>query len=175
MRLTETTALLRCGAALGLLVALPGCSVNGLTLRQDDRVEITSPADDAVVREPVEVTWTVEGFEVTGPTEAASPESGYFGVLLDRFPPPPGQTLSWLVEGDESCKRNPRCPNREYFEDRGIFTTTDTSFTLPVLPGLHDSQHAEIHHVNIVLLDGAGRRIGESMWTVDFEIEREDV
>ncbi len=151
------------------------CSFQGLNFRADHRVEITSPEDEAVVREPVQIDWTVEGFNVTGPSPAASPDAGYFGVFLDRFPQPAGRPISWLVKDDIPCQRSPVCPNKEYYAARGIFTTTETNFTLPILPRPPDSERAEIHHINIALLDGTGRRIGESVWIVDFELEREDV
>ncbi|MCA1704977.1 MAG: hypothetical protein LC808_17630, partial [Actinobacteria bacterium] len=125
------------------------------------------------VTAPVEVTWTVEDFDVTGPTTDASPDAGYFGVLLDRVPQPPGEPFSWFVRGDEPCLRSPRCPSLKYYAGRGIFTTEDTTFTLPTLPRPPEGDKTETHHVNIILLDGQGRRIGESVWIVDFELDRE--
>ena len=158
-----------------LAAVLSGCATDGLNFRTDDRVRITFPEDEAVVREPVEITWTVDDFEVTGPSPSSSPDEGYFGVFLDRFPQPPGKPISWLVKDDVPCQKSPVCPNKEYYAARGIFTTTDTSFTLPILPRPSESEAAEIHHINIALLDGTGRRIGESIWIVDFELERDDV
>ncbi|MCA1709111.1 MAG: hypothetical protein LC808_39860, partial [Actinobacteria bacterium] len=94
-----------------LMVAGTGCSFQGLNFRADDRIEITFPEDESVVTAPVEVTWTVEDFDVTGPTTDASPGAGYFGVLLDRFPQPPGEPISWFVRGDQPCLQSPRCPS----------------------------------------------------------------
>lgn len=164
--------------SIGLLVVLAallsGCSAHGLAFREDKRLVITAPEDEAVVTESATITWTMDDFEVTGETGETSPDEGYFGVFLNRFPPPPGVTLDWFLRDDLPCQKSPVCPNKKYYAARGIFTTTDTSFTLPILPRPTDSERAEIHHITIVLLDGSGRRIGESAWSVDFELDRED-
>lgn len=155
-------------------LAVTACSTEGLNFRADERVQIISPEDEAVVREPVTIDWEVRDFEVTGPDGSSSDDRGYFLVMLDRFPQPPGEPLTWFAKDDLQCRQSPRCPSRKWYAERGVFTTTETSFELPVLPRPPDTERAEIHQINIALLDGTGRRIGEGVWIVDLELERRD-
>ncbi len=158
-----------------LVPFIAGCSADGLSFRQDHSVEITSPEEEGSVTEPATVTWTVEGFEVTGPSDSVSADAGYFGVYLNRTPQPPGELLDWFVRDDKSCNADPTCPDKGYYRALGIFTRTDTSWTMPPLPPPPDGDQAEFHEVTIALLDGSGRRIGESQWRVRFELERENI
>ncbi len=158
-----------------LVLLTSACSVSGLSFRQDHRVEITSPDEEASVAEPATVTWTVEGFDITGPTDSTSTDAGYFGVYLNRTPQPPGETLDWFVREDKNCNADPSCPDRGYYRALGVFTTTDTSWTMPPLPPPPVGTQAEFHEVTIALLDGSGRRIGESQWRIRFELERENL
>lgn len=157
-----------------VMAALSGCAVQGLAFQVDDRLEILSPADREKVRLPVTVTWEIRDFEVTGPDGSTDPESGYFGVFLDRAPPPPGETVEWVAKDDRSCHPRDGCPSKQYLAERGIFTTTEEQFVLKSLPPPTDDQtrRREFHEVTIVLLDGSGRRIGESAFTSEFEVKR---
>ena len=146
---------------------LPGCAVRGLAFVEDTRIDIVRPKDRSEVRLPVTLRWTVEDF-------AVGAGRGSFAVLVDRAPPRPGKTLAWLFRGDVGCKgaAAARCGAPEFLADRSIFTTTDTSLTLNRVPRLagNESQR-QLHEATLVLLDGAGRRVGESAWSVQFEVE----
>lgn len=160
----------------GLLLVGSACGVSGLSFVQDDRVEIVTPEDRSQVRLPVTVSWTVRNFEVTGPTGSADPDAGYFGVFLDVAPQPPGEPLEWFAEDDRQCEVTPGCPDEAYFAARGIFATSETSITIERIPEIvrpDERRFREFHEVVVVLLDGRGQRIGESAFTVDFELERD--
>lgn len=163
-----TTTLLRLPVLAVLAALLAGCAVSGLAFRVDDRVEITHPEDRASVTLPVTITWTVDGFDVAGP------DAGRFGVFVDRAPQPPGEGLDWFARDDDSCRPEDGCPDAEYFRQRQIHATSDTSFVIDALPPPSTSRGPERHEVTIVLLDGDDRRIGESAFHVEFEVDRED-
>lgn len=164
---------MRLAAAALLSAFLPACAANGLAFREDDRVTILRPADRALVRPPVIVEWEVRDFDVTGPTEAARPDAGYFGIFVDRAPPPPGRTPEWLFRDDTSCRPADGCPDKAYLADRDIYTTTEMRFTVSNLRKLDPSskrRRRELHEATIVLLDGRGRRIGESAFPAEFQV-----
>lgn len=165
------------GAALvlGLALLLSGCALRGLSFRIDDRLEILSPADREAVTLPVTIDWEITDFEVTGPDGTEGPGSGYFGVFIDRAPQPPGEPVEWFAKDDESCRPADGCPDRQYLADRGVHTTQETEFVVKNLPPPPSGQaeRREFHEVTIVLLDGSGRRIGESAFTAQFEVQRE--
>ena len=165
------------GAALllGLVVLLSGCALRGLSFRIDDRVQILSPEDREAVTLPVTIDWESTDFEVTGPDGTEQPDSGYFGVFIDRAPQPPGETVEWFAKDDLSCRPADDCPDRQYLADRGVHTTQKTEFVVKTFPPPPSNQVArrEFHEVTIVLLDGSGRRIGESAFTAQFEVQRE--
>ena len=163
----------RAGLVLACLVGLlPACGVDGLSFVQDERVRITAPADRATVPLPVTITWTVHDFTVTGRDGSAGPDAGYFGILVDRAPPPPGETLEWLVRDDAECKVTPNCPNEAYLRSRHAYSTTDTTITIDRIPDLTRGQARDLHEATVVLLNGRGQRMGESAFRVEFEVAR---
>ena len=149
-------------ALVGILAAatLSACGIQGLNFVQDDRVEIVAPKNNATVTLPLTVRWTARDFD------------GSFAVLVDRAPPNPGKSLATLAEGDAVCEATPGCPDAAYLAGLRAYTTTDTSFEITQLPELTEDRTREGHEVTIVLLDPAGKRIGESAFRVDFNIRR---
>jgi hypothetical protein len=146
--------------AVALLVTvLPACGVSGLSFVQDDRLSITAPKDRAEVELPVTVRWEVEDFE------------GTFAVFVDRAPVPGGQTLEWLARDDEICETTPGCPDEQWFADRHVFHTAETEITLERLPDLDRTEQREMHEITVVLIDERGRRVGESAFGVQFEVD----
>ena len=161
------------GAVLAALL-LPACGVTGLSFRQDERVTIVSPEDRATVRLPFTVDWEVTEFEVTGETGSTDPDRGYFGVVIDRDPQPPGEPLAWFVRDDIQCRPEVGCPDEDYLASRRVYSTTATEFTVDVLPDTERLEdRREFHEFVVILLDGTGRRIGEGAWAVEFEVVRE--
>lgn len=163
------TSTLAATVLLGLLVS--GCSIHGLNFVEDSRVRITAPGDRARVPLPVTVAWDVSDFAVTGPTEHARPDAGYFAVFIDRSPQPAGEPLAWLAREDAACLSEPDCPDEEWLAQRGVHVTTEASVTLDTVPRRSDRAR-DLHEVTVVLLDGTGRRLGESAWSVDLEVAR---
>ena len=157
---------------------LAGCAVEGLAFEQDDRLEFVGMEYREKVTLPFTIRWRVHDFEITGPNGQSSSDAGYFEVVFDKQPQPPGEDLEYFARDDIACVRSDKCPNRKYLAQRGIYTTTDTSFTvknLPPAPGVElDRGEPDIHDVTVVLLDGQGRRIGESSWWIPFEIIHKD-
>lgn len=151
------------------------CGTSGLNFRKDERVTITEPQDRAKVRLPLTVTWTSRDFDVTGRDGSKRPDAGYFGVYVDRAPQPPEKTQAWLARIDQRCKGVPSCPDEEYLAGINVYGTTKHSFTVQRLPQPPSNapRRREFHEVTIVLLNGAGERIGESAFTIEFEVERE--
>lgn len=150
--------------ALMLAVVLPACAVTGLSFVQDDRVRIVEPEPNAKLSLPFEVRWDVEGYD------------GSFAVFIDRSPVKPNQTLEALVpERDTVCRTDPDCPDAEWLADRNVYVTTDTSLMLEHLPDRRENDSTgDRHELTIVLLDEDGRRSGESAFTREFLVERDD-
>ncbi len=145
------------------VTALAGCGVRGLAFREDTRVDIVAPADREVVALPVTVRWTVRDF------------GGTFAAIVDGSPQPPGEPLGWFARNDDSCRASDGCPDEEYLANRRVFVTPEREFTVVRLPDTEiDGRRREFHEVTVVLLDGEGRRVGESAWSVEFQVERDE-
>lgn len=159
--------------ALGLCLTLTACVPQGLAFRIDERLTFTSPEDRSTVSLPVTIDWEMRDFDVTGPGGDARDDAGYFAVFVDRSPMPPNEHLRWVARKDTSCRADDGCPDEEYLNARGIYTTTDTELVLEQLPRLgDDDDKRERHRAIVVLLDGEGRRIGESGFEIAFDVER---
>ena len=85
---------------------------------------------------------------------------------------PVGKDLKWLAKDDSGCRRDPRCPDEQFLSVRNVHLTTAPTLTLDVLPRVGAGVGDEQHYVNVVLLDGTGRRIGESAWYQPFTSSR---
>jgi hypothetical protein len=152
---------------------LSGCgNYHHLSFRQDKRLDIVAPADRSSVHLPVTVRWRISDFLVTGPTGRAGPDQGYFALFVDRTPVPGGQTLGYVSHGDRSCRPQLGCPDQGYLAARQVFATNQTQYTLKTLVDPRLQHQKETHTVTIVLLDGTGRRIGESAWSTTFTLRR---
>ena len=159
--------------ALGLTaLALSSCSVTELQFRKDHRLSFSSPEKRELVTAPVTISWDMKGFETTGLDGSTDKTRGAFVVFVDRAPMPVGKDLRWIGRNDPGCKRDARCPDEKYLEDRGIFVTTSTSVSVEQLPRVGDGVGDEQHYVNVVLVDGTGHRIGESAWYQPFQSKR---
>ena len=173
MKHPGSVARLRASAAsVGLIILACACAPAGLAFVQDKRLEIVQPEPRSTVELPVTIRWRVEGFRITGPDGRVKPDAGYFGVFVDTTPIPPGETVAWVARDDRSCTSRPGCPDETYLADHRTYETEGTTFTLEQLPFLDAYAGREQHEVTIVLLDGTGRRIGESAWFVTFIYER---
>ena len=139
------------------------CGVDGLAFREDTRIEIVSPGDRDEVTLPTTIRWTAHDVD------------GTFAVLVDRPPQPPGETVAWFARDDADCEQLPDCPGAAYLAERGVFTTAERELTLEGLPDrTGDGRRRDRHEVTVILLDDAGRRVGESAWSVELQVERGD-
>jgi hypothetical protein len=155
-----------------MLLTSAACGTSGLNFVTDERLEFTAPDDREEVSLPVDVTWTVSDFEITGRDGDARTDAGYFGVYLDRAPQPPGKTQEWLVRDDPGCR--PPCADEAYLAQRNVFSTTEMSFRVDQLeiPSGDAAKRRDRHEATIVLLNGRGERIGESAFVRQFEVVR---
>lgn len=154
------------------VLSLAGCQAGQLQFKNDHRLSFVAPAARHRVTVPVTIRWTMKDFDPVGLDGSRDKGRGVFAVFVDRAPMPVGKDLRWVGRSDTSCKRDPRCPDEKYLEDRGVLVTTQTSVTLDVLPTAGDGTGDEQHYVNVVLLDGTGHRIGESAWYRPFTSKR---
>jgi len=161
-------------AALGAAFVLASCSVSNHNVFNDHRLHFVAPASRAHVGLPVTLRWTMRGFTPVDPgTGPPSRTQGYFAVFVDRPPVGPGQKLDVVADRDTSCKRTPGCPDTSYLADRQIYTTAGSTLVLNRVADFVDNrQKQQLHEATIVLLDSAGRRIGESFWYLDFWLPR---
>ena len=160
-------------ALAALCTGLSGCVPQGLAFKIDERLSFTSPKDRSTVRLPVTLDWEIRDFEVMEPGTEVREDAGYFAVFVDASPMPPGKPLSWIARKDNSCRESDGCPDEEYLNSRGIYTTTDTELVLEQLPRTsNDEDRKERHRAIVVLLNGAGERIGESAFEIAFDLER---
>lgn len=163
-------------AAIGACLALvSACRVGDLSFRVDDRVDFVSPENRATVSLPFEVRWTVDDFDPVGPDGSDSDDKGYFAVLLDVSPMPPGSNLAYFGRDDRSCRPDAGCPDAEYLADRNIHTTRGTSFRVDALTDTRPTDRPSAkddHDITIVLLNGRSQRIGESAFRLTVIVDR---
>lgn len=165
-------ALGRALLAAFVAVAVGGCAVSNLQFVTDSRVKVVAPKQQALVRMPVTIRWTVRDFHVAAPGSGQRSNAGYFAIFVDRAPIRPGQTMRAVVSTDRSCLSTPGCPSPSFLAGLGIYTTTKTSLTLRSVSPLNGYQRVQLHEAVIVLMSPDGRRIGESAWYVDFRVRQ---
>jgi hypothetical protein len=151
-------------ACIVLLAVVPACAdVSALSFRTDKRLHWREPDDRELIELPVRISWRMTDYEADG---------GRFAVFVDRAPIRPNQTLRAVAGDDDSCKRDPACPDAEYLAQRRVYTTETTEVTLDQIAPLVGREKTQLHQLTVVLLDASGRRLGESAWTRRFRLER---
>ena len=175
------------------VLATSGCvDLDEMQFVKDHRLQFQSPEDYELAELPLEVSWTMEDFEVLPKPEkkaragrgakgakavtvAQVPEptedAGYFAVFVDRAPIKPGRTLEDVGNGDPLCEDNPGCPDKAYLEAEGVYTTYEPTVTLELVKALSSKEKIQLHQVTVILLDSEGRRIGEHAWFRQFKLE----
>jgi len=110
---------------------LPAC--NELKFRDHDELVFTVPNDRARVVLPVRLQWRAH----------ALVSNQRYAVLIDRAVPSPGHQIS-----------DP---------DQGVVITSSTSVTLDqmAIRGGVPKRDRDRHDIALVIIDGAGRRVGE--------------
>jgi hypothetical protein len=156
-----------------LSLCLTSCNPTSLQYKNDHRLSFRAPRSRQLVMAPVHVAWTMKAFEAVGLDGSSDTSRGAYGVFIDRAPLPAGKDLRWIARDDAGCKRDLQCPTARFLADRGVFVTTATSLDLTSLPPASEGVGDEQHYVTVVLLNGKGRRIGESAWYLPFSSKRE--
>ena len=169
--------LARCSAAIVAVVAVSGCGIThlqDLNFRNDDRLHFVSPEARSTNKQPVTVTWRMDDFRVVPEgSEPPTRDAGYFAIFVDETPIKPGHTMDDVAKGDPFCQRSPSCPDKHYLADHRVYTTTDTSIKLPLIPNIVGSKEKlQLHSITVVLMDTSGHRIGESAWQLDVRIPK---
>lgn len=147
------------------------CVPQNLSFRVDKRVAITSPKDRSDVSLPITLRWNVHDFNV----KTSYSQGGSFAVFVDESPVPPGKPLSWVARNDADCPDPAACITADYLAKKGIYQTTDTSVVISEIPGVVEiskDDEKKQHRAVIVLLDNAGKRIGEIAYDVTFKLKR---
>lgn len=148
-----------------------GCATEGLSFRADERVEITAPADRATVELPQTFEWTVRDFEVTGRSGEAGDGAGLFALFLDRTPVGPGDDVDEALSADEEARcGDDRACRDAALAQRGVWVTEDTRLTVDQV-GTTGRASDDLHRLTLVLVDGRGRRVGESAFSVEFRVD----
>jgi hypothetical protein len=170
---TARWARIRRGTALAAAtLALTGCNLSGLQFHDDQRLHFDQPKARALVTTPVTVSWSMKGFTATGLDGKKATGQGAFVLFLDQAPMKVGKDLKSIASSDASCLRDPRCPDASYLAQRGVYVTSDPSVTLTTITAQSDGVGNEQHFVNVIIVDGAGRRMTESAWYLPFQTKR---
>lgn len=158
---------------LGATVASSaGCEFADYQFRVDDRMTIVEPPAQSTVDPPFRITWEMEDFDAAGLDGSTSEDSGAYAVFVDRPPMKAGQSLRSLFDDDPACASDARCPDAAQLARENIYVTTKQGVRVKFLP-LVGAGGPDLHTITIVLLDGSGRRIGESSWYRTFTTEGE--
>lgn len=163
----------RCAAlgVLPLVLALSACGIDELEFKNDRRLEFTQPESREIVATPFEISWEMSDFKAVGLDGSAEESRGAFVVFVDKAPMAAGEDLDSLTEDDPTCIPEDGCPSLKYLRQRDVYVTQEPSVTIRRLPEV-SGVGREQHFVNVVLVDGQGRRIGESGWYLQFQTER---
>ena len=170
------TRSLRRAALLGMtvvvLTVLSGCG-GTYQFVQDDRLHFISPKNHSRVNRPVTIQWSISGFTVGKPDGQRSKSSGLFAVFVDRSAVKPGQSLYKIIKKDAAClDKGPTCLDATALADHYVYLTDQTSLTIEQLPRVASSGSIETHTATVILVDGAGYRIGESAWDLNFKVKK---
>jgi hypothetical protein len=162
--------------ATGLVIvgAPDNFALRGLTLTKDERVHITSPHSGALVEMPLTIRWRHDA--------GVLPRGGAFAVFVDRPPVRPGRGLRALIDDRCTDRISTPCPPdvragkrgamTAYLADLGIHLTTRSPLVLGQLPEAAGKRN--VHEVSIVVVDSAWRRLGESVYFVEFAVQGTD-
>lgn len=134
-----------------MLSALTSGCTDGLSFRQDDRLQIVSPLDGELVGEPVLVEWRME-------PRPASVKG--FLIFVDRAPQPPGKSIEHFRPDDRS----------------NIYESSTESVEIAAFESASSGpkNRRNRHRVLIIALDDRGRRIGEASDHVEIDVFRDE-
>jgi hypothetical protein len=142
------------------VVAVGGCSTQGLVLVQSDQLQNLKPTPySTVAKVPVRVSWHARPLA----------RGERYLVFLDQFPMPPGDSIRTLA--NDTCKATPGCPNDAYLQQNFVYPTRTNHVELSVFPlqgNFPVNDLYGLHLATIVIIDRGGVRLGEEFWTTTF-------
>jgi hypothetical protein len=144
---------------LFVLVGFAGCSTQGLVLERPTQLQHLRPVAFSSTSAPTRVSWTGDALHA----------GQRYLVMIDQLPMPPGSTIRSLT--DDVCRSTPGCPDPTYLAQHQMYTTAGHSVKLDALPlggPLPVNDLAGLHVATIVIVDRAGRRVGEEFWSTSF-------
>lgn len=157
-----------------LVTSSAGCatSLHGLEFHNDNRMKITYPHENELVKTPFTLQWTMRDFTVAGPGHGpVEDHTGYFAVFVDRSPVKPGQTLAAIFKNTPSCQQSASCLTKPFLAQQQVYVTTADHVRLQsVADLLSNKQSTQFHTATVILLNTAGERISESAWSVEFRM-----
>lgn len=116
------------------------CDFSGYQFVQDNRLRFVEPAENASVRLPLTIQWTMGG---------GLPSGDRYAVFIDESPVAPGHAL---LTGD---------PDE--------ITTSRSHCVIDVL-GNEENGAAQEHQITVVLVSRTLKRQGESEWILMFKV-----
>jgi len=156
------TAPRRWAAVLAVLMAASGCSSQAMLFIKDTRVHIVQPTENSRHSLPLHLQWT--GNNVAG---------ARYALFFDSPPVRPGQSLLSLVDKQDPCRADNSCLGSSSLTDKYVFVTKATHLDVDLLPDRRKSHSSlDDHLLTIVMVDGAGRRIGEAAYLRTFTLDR---
>jgi hypothetical protein len=171
---------MRALAVFCLLVA-SACQTTGMSFTREDRLAIETPQPREVVDLPVEVRWNASS-DLERDVEDSDGEL-YFAVFVDRAPIRGGKDISDMV--DAECRRTPGCGDEAWFNERGVYFTSQGSIVVRELEDLRhdrDREDRDLHKATVVVMRRAeepvldalydGTRDGEGAVSVQFWLDR---
>lgn len=158
------------------LFALMGTTLTGCQSKQfrvDRRIHFTSPKERSKVKGAVTFAWTYKDFTPAPANGIRSSATGLFALFVDEAPIKPGHSLSSVIKKDAACvSKEKTCLDAASLANHNVYLTTSTSVTVSVLPEIAATGKIEDHQAILILVDGAGYRMGESAWNVDFRTNK---
>ena len=164
-RSADRSLLGRGATVLCAALAVAACSqfsAEGLLLRSDESITITSPRDRSTTSVPLIVEWTDDDPRA----------GGAYAVIIDRTPMPPGEPVTWFARNDENCQPTQACPDARWLAIRGVTVTDELSAMIEIVPTRGESRADGFYEITIVRLDAQGRREGEAAFAVRVRVER---
>ncbi|MER5805993.1 hypothetical protein [Streptomyces mirabilis] len=139
---------------------------------QDRRLTLIKPDNLEEVDLPVTVQWDTRDFTAAPLGSQPRENTGLFGVFVDRYPMAPGESIRTLVADEvPTCAANPdECLTPAFLRDSiGLYLTTKNRVPIERV-GAAQTTSQGVHFVVVVLIDSAGRRIGEAVWYRSFKV-----
>lgn len=145
-------------------ISTSGCGqfrLSGIDLARDTSITFTTE-EHADLALPFHLAWH---------DDDAAPDRHY-AVVVNRTPPPPGETLRWFAKGDKPCLANAACPDDVYLLRKGVVRTDVAEVDVRAVPvPLGRGDRSGLQTATVIVLDDDGRRVGEAAFTFEFTLD----